>query len=112
MPRLTGPDKVADPRSPMLDSHTCNRGSFLLKRKLFTQTELFTFLSKEREKPDKKCCVGKEGLLVHWVGGLVSGYQLISISGAHNTKTTVDDKPAKVLRDLLWPREVKITLKR
>ena len=58
-------------------------------------------------------CVEKEGLWsIGWVGGLVSGYQLISISGAHNTKTTLDDKPAKVLRDLLWPREVKITLKR
>ena len=81
-------------------------------RELFTQTEVFTQPAK-KEKRDKKCCVCKEGLLVHWVGGLVSGYQLISISGAHNTKTTPDDKPAKVTRDftVASPRP-EITLKR
>ena len=89
MPRRTGPDKVADPRSSMLASHTWNRGAFYSNG---------TFDSKKavEEREKEMLCVEKEGLWsIGWAGGLVSGYQLISISVAHNTKTTLDDKPPK-----------------
>ena len=76
MPRRTGPDKVADPRSSMLASHTWNRGAFYSNGTFYSKKAV-----EEREK--EMLCVEKEGLWsIGWAGGLVSGYQLISISGS------------------------------
>ena len=69
MPRLTGPDKVADPRSPMLASHTCNTRSFLLRWNFL----LFTFYStkKERNRTRNVVWVKKVYWSIGWVDWLV-----------------------------------------
>ena len=83
MPRLAGPSKVDDPRSPILASpHTWKEGFLLRENSAFCRLRP----NKERKERDKNCCVCKEGLSVHWVGGLLSGYQLISISGGAQYK--------------------------
>ena len=72
MPRLTGPDKVADPRSPMLASHTCNRGSFLLKRNfLLKQNFLLFSTKKERNRTRNVVWVKKVYWSIGWVDWLV-----------------------------------------
>ena len=75
MPRRTGPDKVADPRSSMLPSHTWNRGAFYSNG---------TFYSKKRktvkETEKEMFCVDKEGLWsIGWVDWLVvtNSYQSV-----------------------------------
>ena len=50
MPRLTGPDKVADPRSPMLASHTWNTGAFYTNGSFYPA-------GKERETGQEMLCV-------------------------------------------------------
>ena len=66
MPRLAGPSKVDDPRSPILASpHTWKEGFLLQENSAFCRLRP----NKERKERDKNCCVCKEGLSVHWVGG-------------------------------------------
>ena len=69
MPRLAGPSKVDDPRSPILASpHTWKEGFLLQENSAFCRLRP----NKERKERDKNCCVCKEGLSVHWVGGLAA----------------------------------------